>query len=286
MPEEREVVVIQYKILLTGKNSAIIDDFFKKMDDTFESQTTSMRFEDIISHLEYFNPSVFVYCLYKESRDNISRMGSVKQRLIGKNIPFVIVGDAEDCEEFAKISINAADLVLVKPLTANAIQERIVHYILEQKRIQEEEVERKLKEEVRRREEEQQKKLERERSRRKHILVVDDDVRMLKVIKEYLHEKYDVATAVNGKIALRFLENKKTDLILLDYEMPVEDGPAVLAKLRANNETKDLPVIFLTGITDKEKIKKVLVMKPQGYLLKPVEHDKLMDAIEGVLGGG
>lgn len=79
------------------------------------------------------------------------------------------------------------------------------------------------------------------------------------------------------------MENKHTDLVLLDYEMPGENGPAVLEKLRANNATKDIPVIFLTGITEREKITKALVMKPQGYLLKPVEHEKLISVIEKTL---
>lgn len=120
--------------------------------------------------------------------------------------------------------------------------------------------------------------------RRRHVLIVDDDSAMLKTIKEQLHEKYDVATALSGKIALKFLEKKKTDLILLDYEMPAEKGPDILKQLRANATTKDIPVIFLTGITEKEKITQVLAMRPQGYLVKPVQHDKLMEIIEKTLG--
>lgn len=93
--------------------------------------------------------------------------------------------------------------------------------------------------------------------RRRHILVVDDDVRVLRLLKVHLQD-YDVATAINGKLALKFLENKTTDLILLDYEMPGENGPEVLKKLRANEKTKDIPVIFLTGVADSEKIQEVL----------------------------
>lgn len=107
---------------------------------------------------------------------------------------------------------------------------------------------------------------------------------MLKIIKEYLHDEYEVATAISGKIALKFLEKKKTDLILLDYEMPVEDGPAVLEKVRANEALVDIPVVFLTGITDSNKIKKVLVMKPQGYLLKPIDQNKLMETLDSIFG--
>lgn len=121
-------------------------------------------------------------------------------------------------------------------------------------------------------------------SKRKHILVVDDDFRMLKLVKRYLEDSYDVATAINGKVALKFLQTKMTNLILLDYEMPEENGPAVLEKLRANPITNSIPVIFLTGINDSKKIRQVLSLKPQGYLLKPIEHDKLINEIQKVIG--
>ena len=118
--------------------------------------------------------------------------------------------------------------------------------------------------------------------RRRHILVVDDDVRVLRLLKVHLQD-YDVATAINGKLALKFLENKTTDLIILDYEMPGENGPEVLKKLRANEKTKDIPVIFLTGVADSEKIQEVLLMKPEGYLLKPINKVKLLETIKKFL---
>jgi CheY-like chemotaxis protein len=119
---------------------------------------------------------------------------------------------------------------------------------------------------------------------RKHILVVDDDSRMLKVVKVHLKAKYNVATAINGKLAMKFLEKKKTDLILLDYQMPGENGPEIFEKLKSNPDTKDIPVVFLTGVDDMKKVQEVLKLKPQGYLLKPIEHDKLISTIEGLIG--
>lgn len=107
---------------------------------------------------------------------------------------------------------------------------------------------------------------------------------MLKLIKEHLHEKYDVATAVNGKVALKFLERRSTDLILLDYLMPQENGTTILEKLRAKETTKNIPVIFLTGVTERKKIKEALSLKPQGYLLKPVDRDKLLEEIAKFIG--
>ena len=107
---------------------------------------------------------------------------------------------------------------------------------------------------------------------------------MLKSLKEQLHEKYDVATALTGKLGLKFLESKKVDLILLDYEMPNESGPEVLSKIRENSSLVDIPVLFLTGVTDREKIQNALSMKPQGYMLKPTNHEKLMETIASFIG--
>lgn len=133
-------------------------------------------------------------------------------------------------------------------------------------------------------EEEKEKALQGEAERKKHILVVDDDSSVLKLLKGYLAERYDVATAISGKIALKFLETKKTDMVLLDYEMPAENGAEVLAKIRENQATANLPVVFLTGVTDKKKILEVLALKPQGYLTKPIDMEKLSSTIKGVLG--
>ena len=120
-------------------------------------------------------------------------------------------------------------------------------------------------------------------SETKHILVIDDDPLMLKVIKDYLHDQYDVATAKGGKIAYKFLEKKHTDLILLDYEMPDEDGPTVYQKIREMPNMKDVPILFLTGVSDKSRIMSVLALKPQGYLLKPIDYETLISTITPIL---
>lgn len=119
---------------------------------------------------------------------------------------------------------------------------------------------------------------------KKHVLVVDDDPMMLKLIKEQLKDEYAVGTAVSGNLAMKFLENKSTDLILLDYEMPLENGAMVLKRLRRNPTLAKLPVIFLTGVSDRQKIKEVIDLKPRGYLLKPIEKDKLIGIIKKTIG--
>lgn len=268
---------MKYRLLLSGRNNTIIDDFFFQLDEVFESITSSERYEDILTHVRLFEPAAFCFCIASEPREVITRMIKARIEMGKKDIPFILIGTEEECADFKAIAPNTADLVLTKPLSAIAIQSAILEFLDEKARKAEEaeQIKRQL-EEMKR-----QKELA---SIKKHILVVDDDPMMLKIIKEYLHDEYEVATAVSGRIALKFLEKKKTDLILLDYEMPIEDGPAVLEKVRANEALVDIPVVFLTGITDSNKIKKVLVMKPQGYLLKPVDRNKLMETLDSIFG--
>ncbi len=216
----------------------------------------------------------------------MSRMVQVKNELSRKGIPFAIVGDVQDCNDFLKTTAGIADIVLQRPMTTKAIESQIVNFLRNLERIAEEANGRKKDaEEGSLDKREGSSALEgAEEVRRKHILVVDDDVRMLRVIKEHLRKSYDVATAINGKLALKFLENKQTDLILLDYVMPEEDGPAVLRKIHDNPDTQDLPVVFLTGMTDRSKIQEALSEKPQGYLLKPIDREKLIDTVEKIIG--
>lgn len=272
------------KVLLTGNNNAAIDDFFIHMNDNFEAMTTSDRYEDIIQHIKYFIPDVFVYCLFDETADDFNKLPRIKHRLHQNKIPFILLGPKKECDEFERITFNIPDCILYKPITANLIQEKIIKFLekwrygdKEEAAGQPEEVSLEDKEPIMIKDTVQP-------EQRKHILAIDDNSLMLKVIKEHLHDKYDVATAISGKIAFKFLERKQTDLILLDYEMPDENGPAILEKLRSNEATKDIPVIFLTGISERDKLQKVLVMKPQGYLLKPIEPDKLLETIAKHIG--
>jgi len=120
---------------------------------------------------------------------------------------------------------------------------------------------------------------------RKHILVVDDDPEQLMQIKEHLREFYDTTLVNSGNSAFKYLEQNETDLILLDYIMPGKNGPAVLKELREDENYKDIPVVFLTGVSEKETVTKTIVeLKPQGYVLKPVKKSELVAKIIDVLG--
>lgn len=115
---------------------------------------------------------------------------------------------------------------------------------------------------------------------KKSILVVDDDPNYLAIVREWLKDKYKVFMVNSGLQAIKWLGKNKVDLILLDHEMPVTSGPQVLEMLRSDEETKVIPVMFLTGKGDKESVMKVVALKPEGYFLKTIQKDELLDKLE------
>ena len=112
------------------------------------------------------------------------------------------------------------------------------------------------------------------------ILVIDDDPVFLWTIRGYLSDAYDVKVANSALDGIRYLSSNKPDLILLDYEMPVTNGDTVAQMLSNSEETKDIPVMFLTGKSDKETIMRVMALKPAGYLLKNISQEQLLSSID------
>ena len=115
---------------------------------------------------------------------------------------------------------------------------------------------------------------------KKKVLVVDDSGAMLRNVKGWLGEKYNVILANSGTMAIKYLATDRPDLVLLDYEMPVIDGRQVLEMIRTETEFRDIPVIFLTSKNDRESILKVMELKPEGYLLKTMEPERIVEEVD------
>ena len=113
----------------------------------------------------------------------------------------------------------------------------------------------------------------------KRILVVDDDQNMLQLLYTFLRDSYRVTTVTNGQEALDAIRQEIPDLILLDYLMPGMNGKETLEIIRKDEELKDLPVFFLTGVSDTNKISECLKLEPIAYILKPIGKFSLLAKI-------
>ncbi len=115
---------------------------------------------------------------------------------------------------------------------------------------------------------------------KKKVLVVDDSGAMLRNVKGWLENRYQVILANSGTMAIKYLSTNRPDLVLLDYEMPVINGKQVLEMIRSEAEFSDIPVMFLTSKNDKESIQQVLSLKPEGYILKTTKPEQIVQMIE------
>ena len=119
----------------------------------------------------------------------------------------------------------------------------------------------------------------------KRILVVDDDAELVKALQIRLkHENYEVSVASDGQEGLQKAKKQKPDLIILDIVIPKMEGGAVAAALKETKETRDIPIIFLTGLANG------LTENPEGrfrggniFLGKPFDTDELMSMVESLL---
>ncbi len=272
------MIIMEYKALITGSNSEVMDAFFKHMHQ-IETMTTSNRYGDVARHIKYFSPDIFVYCIYHETKEDYSKIVPIKHLLSKHKLPFVVVGSEEDCAEFERIAANITDFMIQDLSETDAIQEKLSTFLEEWR--EKEGLNKPEEPPVQPAEPEQtgqipvmqpdqmgqipvmqpeqmpyiqpvpagqmpymqpmppqpqpvpvaphvppvaqpvktpapRRKRKRRTVGRGRILVIDDNPLMLKVIKEHLHEEYDLATATSGQVALRFLQRRQVDLILLD----------------------------------------------------------------------
>ncbi len=113
-----------------------------------------------------------------------------------------------------------------------------------------------------------------------NILIVDDTPENIDILVDLL-EDFDKQIAINGVDALETAwEGDTPDLILLDIMMPEMDGYEVCERLRADNRTKDVPVIFLTAKTEKDDIVKGFEVGGQDYITKPFDARELMERVK------
>lgn len=119
----------------------------------------------------------------------------------------------------------------------------------------------------------------------KKILIIEDNEKNLKLFSVIIKSLgYEILTAMNGEEGVKMAKENAPDLILMDIQMPVMDGITALNMLRADERTRNIPVIALTSYAmagDKEKF---LGFGFSDYISKPIEVNKFSDVIKSILG--
>lgn len=118
----------------------------------------------------------------------------------------------------------------------------------------------------------------------KTILLIEDDRALRENTAELLElSNYKVLTAPNGKIGIAIAKENLPDVIISDIMMPEVDGYGVLKELSNDEQTKNIPFIFLSAITEHKSVRKGMDLGADDYLTKPFEEEDLMSAIESRL---
>ncbi len=116
------------------------------------------------------------------------------------------------------------------------------------------------------------------------ILIVDDTLANLQVLGGILKEEgYRVRPVPSGSIALRAVAQTLPDLILLDIKMPDMDGYEVCRQLKASPHFREVPVVFLSGLSDSEDKAKAYQAGGVGYITKPFQFEEVMSSVHAHL---
>jgi two-component system sensor histidine kinase/response regulator len=116
---------------------------------------------------------------------------------------------------------------------------------------------------------------------RQKVLIVDDVTKNIQLVANFLKQAgYDINYAISGKTAINHINREKFDLILLDIMMPEMDGFEVCQKLKSDDETKEIPIIFLTAKTDIDSITKAFKVGGIDYITKPFNKAELLARVK------
>lgn len=121
---------------------------------------------------------------------------------------------------------------------------------------------------------------------KKRILIVDDDIMTLKILKKYLEDTYDVVTENAGYRFVEKMGSYGADLILLDIEMPVVNGIEAFDKLIKDPELNETPVVFLSGVANPNLVRELMGKGAAGYLVKTIPKSELLARLEKIFNEG
>jgi putative two-component system response regulator len=115
------------------------------------------------------------------------------------------------------------------------------------------------------------------------ILIVDDAETNIDILLDILGEEYDVAVAMDGESALEAVDDERPDLILLDIMMPDIDGFEVCKRLKGNPETANIPIVFLSALTEAKEKQRGLDLGAVDFITKPFEVSEIQSKVKKYL---
>ncbi|MCR4739372.1 MAG: response regulator [Lachnospiraceae bacterium] len=240
------------RVLLISTKVGALKDLEKNLAEKYHVATLPMSEANMLSAVGNAIPDCIIVYVESISRQKLFSLMDLREDERFAELPLLLLADDEDREVFEKNIEPKQDYYLDRRATNPEIRLCIEEMIATS-------------------------------DRQKHILIVDDDVTALKTVRSYLDERYRVTGVKSGRLAIKFLERQLPDCILLDCFMPDLNGAQTLQIIRSMENGRRVPVVFLTGVSDKQMVLNCLSLHPNGFLLKPVKRDDLMSKINEVI---
>lgn len=252
------------------KSRTLDNDVLKKtISERIDSIFMGIQENAVLKAIETEDISLIVIYLKDVTENEKVEISKILLNVVA--VPYVLAGLREDLHKYFVANVQAKILRFIKtPILLSAFVKEIQSVLekVDGTPLSEKAAAELAKKEI----------VEKEEPR--HILVVDDSVVVLRTISSVLNGLFKVSVAKSGAAAISFLAKEHPDLILLDYQMPVCDGLQTLEMIRAEEDYKDVPVFFLTGVDDADLVKRAMALKPEGYILKSAGTDLLISKIE------
>ena len=115
------------------------------------------------------------------------------------------------------------------------------------------------------------------------LLIVEDNLTMQKILEHYFNNDFQVILKNNGKEAITWMNGNRPDIIIADIQMPVMNGFDFIQLVKSKEESKNIPLLVLSYLDDKESKKKCLDAGADDYLIKPFSPAKLASTINDLL---
>ena len=206
--------------------------------------------------LEKIKPDIILLDINMPDHDGYEIIGKLKEDKRYQHIPVIFITSHHDRKSVVHgLSIGAVDFI-VKPFETMSLIECIDRHVTESR-----------------------KGKKREDDNRPHILAVDDVVSELKIIKTALHSNYIVHTISKPEAVMDFLKIKQTELIILDYLMPMYNGFELIEMIRGTPDYKDIPIIMLTSAGTVDQVKEAISLGACDFMVKPFKDSELIEKV-------
>lgn len=252
------------KVLLVGELSEIARSLNECLEGDFQVQLCSEELANVQAMVKITKPDMVIICQIGVEEIDNAIFTWLREKCSGTPVLGITTSDGwKQCRDFYK---GEQFDVMFRPVAKNELLKKC-HELLGGCRSGQSE--RSAQDQCR---------------RKKKIMLVDDSALLLRSMKSMLQKYYDICLAKSGEQALQLIPKENPDLILLDYEMDGMDGKATFEAMKEDEDMKWIPVVFLTSIADRKSIYDVLRSKPDGYILKPPDEDRILEEIKKIFG--